>query len=88
MSDTGLKITEQRGSVYGPFCENARVAQKLKFIFRSTSRWGDLTDSQREALDLIALKVSRILTGNDSSYPDNWVDISGYADLIVKELNT
>ena len=33
-----------------------------------------------EALEMIAHKIARILSG-DADYADNWVDIAGYAQL-------
>ena len=34
----------------------------------------------REALDMIASKIARILSG-DATHVDHWVDIGGYAEL-------
>jgi hypothetical protein len=38
-----------------------------------------------EALDMICLKISRIVTG-DHNAVDHWQDIEGYAALIRKRL--
>ena len=73
----------QRGEVYGSFDNNAEIAQQLKLIVRRNN--GGLAPAQREALEVIMQKVSRILTG-DPSYKDNWHDIAGYATLIENEL--
>ena len=35
---------------------------------------------------MIAVKISRILTG-DPSHADNWHDIAGYATLVERRLN-
>jgi hypothetical protein len=43
-------------------------------------KWGPLASDQREALEMFAAKISRILTG-DPDYPDNWDDIAGYGRL-------
>jgi hypothetical protein len=40
-----------------------------------------------EALDMIAVKISRILTG-DPNYSDNWHDIQGFAKLVENRLLT
>lgn len=45
-----------------------------------------LTEVQREAVDLICTKLSRILSGGNS-HIDNWHDIAGYATLAEQELN-
>ena len=41
-----------------------------------------MKDYQREGLEMIAHKISRILNG-DPNYDDSWVDIAGYAQLVV-----
>jgi hypothetical protein len=75
-----------RGERYGRFIDNAATAQRLKTIMRATRKWDDLPPDMREALDQIACKISRLLTG-DPYYADNWRDISGYATLILQELD-
>lgn len=45
----------------------------------------DLDPDQREALEMIAHKIARILNG-DPNYADSWVDIAGYAKLIADRL--
>ena len=44
-----------------------------------------LAPDQMLALDMIAVKISRILSGNPS-HKDSWVDIAGYAKLISDRL--
>lgn len=82
-------ILKERGSRYGPFKDNAELAQGLKELIYHWVKAKEvrqvLPDNQREALDLIATKISRIVTG-DSSYADNWDDIAGYATLIANSL--
>jgi hypothetical protein len=41
---------------------------------------------QREALDMIAHKIGRILNG-DPDYSDSWRDIAGYATLVADRLD-
>jgi hypothetical protein len=50
------------------------------------TNWALLSASQKEALEMIAHKIGRILNG-DPNYDDSWRDIAGYAELIVKQLN-
>ena len=84
---TGIDATiEGRGNRYGTFKDGADIMQKLKSVMRSTRNWSNLTPSQREALEMIQLKVGRILNG-DPNYTDSWHDIKGYAHLIEEELN-
>lgn len=81
------QITTKRGSVYGPFFNNAIVAQNVKDAMHSAPglTWGRLPFDVREALDLIALKISRIVTG-DPEYLDNWDDIGGYAKIVADRI--
>jgi hypothetical protein len=44
--------------------------------------WDRLSAHQREALDMIMHKVSRILNGNPN-HKDSWVDIEGYAHIVA-----
>ena len=52
---------------------------------QATDRWLNLADDQREALEMIAHKIGRILNG-DPDYDDSWVDIAGYAQLVADRL--
>ncbi len=77
----------ERGKNYGDFTDNSSVAQNIKLAMRESPRWR--TDSvpfdMMEALDLIASKIGRMLSGNPN-YIDNWHDIAGYATLIENRL--
>ena len=83
VDDVGAVLGE-RHATHGDFSENARVSQAIKQVFRATRNWPSLTDTQREALEMIALKLSRFLTG-DAGNADHLVDLVGYATLIIKE---
>ncbi len=76
----------ERGQRYGAFIDQAEITQMLKEVMRDQSGWLGLKEDQREALEMIASKIARILNG-DPDYDDNWVDIAGYASLIAKRLN-
>ena len=70
-----------RGARYGDFTDNARISQRIKdAIFYEEDRAANLSHVQREALEMIAQKIARILNG-DPNYRDNWHDIQGYARL-------
>lgn len=45
----------------------------------------DLDPDQREALEMIAHKIARILNG-DPNYADSWHDVAGYATLVADRL--
>lgn len=76
-----LELIREREKTHGSWYRTARIAQALK----ATLNWGEnegrrLSDGQREALDSIATKIARILSG-DADEPDHWRDIAGYAEL-------
>lgn len=73
---------DERASVYGNYSNTALIAQDIKFAM--AGRYG-LAPDMRESLDLIATKISRILSG-DPNNVDNWHDIAGYALLIEQRL--
>jgi len=76
----------ERGKRYGSFVGHAAITQSLKDIMRNHWGWSKLSPSQKEALEMTAHKIGRILNGNPD-YADSWHDIAGYASLIDKELN-
>ncbi len=71
----------ERSNRYGAFSENARISQNIKGAMVDSRNWSSLTDDKREALEMIAHKIARILNG-DSEYHDSWLDIIGYTKLI------
>lgn len=79
-------LVTERGNRYGKFSDGAKIMRALKSVMHNTDGWSRLTDSQREALDMIQHKIGRILNG-DPNYDDNWKDIAGYSKLIADELN-
>lgn len=86
MNKTNIaEILEERGSRYGSFAEHARITQNIKRAMKDSPNWDILSDSQKEALEMEAHKIGRILNG-DPSYLDSWVDITGYNQLVVAEL--
>lgn len=76
---------KERDGRYGLFVNQAETAQRIKeAMFQGRPR-ADLAADQKEALEHIATKLSRILTG-DPNYHDNWHDIEGYAKLVADRL--
>lgn len=85
MSESIEQILEQRGNQYGAFPDHAMIAQNIKKAMRESTNWAGLSDDKREALEMIAHKIGRILNGNPE-YKDSWTDIIGYARLVEKTL--
>ncbi|MDO4698184.1 MAG: DUF6378 domain-containing protein [Pasteurellaceae bacterium] len=69
----------QRGKQYGDFADVATMSQQLKGILHHTNT--QLSAVQKEAVEMICVKLARICAGVDPSYADNWRDIAGYAVL-------
>jgi primosomal protein N' len=80
-------ILDKRAEQYGSFMASANVAIRLKGVMHNAIAQQDLhlAPDQLLALDMIAVKVSRILTGNPS-HLDSWLDIAGYAKLVADRL--
>lgn len=74
------KILADRKSKYGRFRTHAEITQHIKQVIP-----GDMDQMFAEALDMIAHKMGRIING-DPTHVDSWVDIAGYAQLVVNEL--
>ncbi len=79
-------VLDERGARYGKFKDHAAVTQELKrVIFGFMPKGKTLDDDQREALEMIAHKIGRIVNG-DPNYADSWTDIAGYATLVANRL--
>lgn len=78
-------VLAERGSRYGEFDEHARITQAVKRALVSGRSWERMTDSQKEALEMVAHKMGRIVNG-DPAYVDSWTDLIGYARLAEREL--
>lgn len=73
-------------SVYGSYSDKAEFIQLVKMLLRGTPSWDNQTASQKESLDMIISKIGRIVYG-DTTYRDNWIDIVGYATLVIQEMS-
>lgn len=77
---------KERGSRYGNFMQQAQIERALRCVLESTEGWENLAADQKSAIEMVCVKLARILNG-DPNYDDNWRDIAGYAQLIVNRLN-
>lgn len=75
---------DERNTRYGRFDEQSNIADKIKTALRGRG-WHLMAPDQKEALDHIAVKMSRIVNG-DPDYFDSWHDIEGYAKLVADRL--
>ena len=76
----------ERGSRYGSFTGHAKITQNIKRAMQDSPNWEKLDDDQREALEMTAHKIGRILNG-DPNYADSWHDIIGYTRLVEARLD-
>jgi len=76
---------KERFNRYGDFKTHALITQNIKSAMKDSPRWNDLPPEMKEALEMIAHKIGRILNG-DPFYKDSWHDIIGYTQLIDKDL--
>jgi hypothetical protein len=85
-------LLEEREKTHGSFARNAEISQSLKQVMHGTysrggakfgTAYGQLNEVHAEALDMIALKLSRILSGQ-ANHKDHWDDIAGYAKLATE----
>lgn len=84
MSDVNETL-KNRGARYGSFDKHAAITQALKATLQACKGWDPLNPSQKEALEMIAHKMGRILNG-DPNYADSWHDIAGYATLVENQI--
>ena len=82
---------DERGTRYGIFINQARIAQTLALAFEEGRKLSGKTRfsfdlDELEALSMIFNKIARITNG-DPHYSDSWRDIAGYATLVADRLD-
>jgi hypothetical protein len=75
-NETLLERGKQHGNAHRQFA----LAQEIKETLRSGANWDALTVQQRETLEMLATKLSRILEG-DATFLEHWRDLWGYSEL-------
>lgn len=86
------QLLKERSSVHGDATQQFNVAQALKSLFRNYVSEDKFPNPESylvaiEALDMIAVKLSRIMVGKPD-YQDHWDDIAGYAKIYSKYLDS
>jgi len=85
MGDRVDVTIQERKSTHGAYELQSVLSQEIKRVMRQTPNWIELDNCMRESLDMIAVKISRILHG-DPAHADSWHDIAGYARLVEDAL--
>ena len=80
-----MSILDQREKTHGSYTQQAALAQDLKTRIRAECR--NLVPQQQESLEMICVKIARIVCGNPHEV-DHWRDIAGYAALIERWLTS
>lgn len=86
MNTDFVNLITDRTKTHGDFTENSRVSQALKSVIQCSHKWSTLNTYQKEALEMIMHKVSRIVEG-DPNLKDHWDDIAGYSKLVSDRLS-
>lgn len=82
-----LEVTlGERQKTHGEFEDVAHRSQMIKAAIRSGRNWSLLSTWQRESIEMLSMKLARILEG-DANNADHWHDIAGYAQLVVRHLD-
>jgi len=76
-------VLEERERTYGSFKIQAQLSQGLKEIIMPML--DDDPEYLREGMEMILHKIARIANG-DVKYLDSYVDIIGYTQLIIDEI--
>jgi len=85
-SQTSVATTlKSRESSHGNYYFQSALAHMLKVQIRCTPGYDMLESDMKESLDMICVKISRIIHGNCNE-PDHWHDIAGYAQLVQNRL--
>lgn len=80
------ELIAERAKTHGNWDVQSQLAQHLKSLIRRPNQLGaEMPPGQREALELILVKISRIVCG-DSYCRDHWEDIAGYAKLGLDQI--
>ena len=93
-SNNGSSIMEQnidnilsaRETTHGSYVEQSTASQTLKRLCEQARNWDQMPCYMRESVHLIQQKIARIICG-DPWEKDHWVDIMGYAALVLRELD-
>jgi hypothetical protein len=78
---------QNRGGTHGEYHVQSNCSQNIADAMRSGLNWDNLPAYAKQALEMVAVKLGRILSG-DWTYADHWHDLAGYPQLVEKELKS
>lgn len=74
------EILIDRAATHGDFVNVSNVHQRILVALDHGPGRMAMTPAQRTALEMIAMKMARIVCG-DPYFADHWDDIAGYSEL-------
>lgn len=75
-----IELLKERGTTHGEYGAQATTHDNLLCVMMDTPNFMKLKPAHRQALNMIVMKISRILHGNPE-FRDHYKDIAGYATL-------
>jgi hypothetical protein len=78
------KMIPNRDEQHGGMEAVGSLSQSMKIPIHHGANWYLLTPGEQEALDMIAHKIARILSGADPHDPQHWEDVAGYAHAAMR----
>lgn len=82
LEEVGEMISSTKNVTHGDPMRNLEHATKLKEVLFNGQSFYSLTDVEKEAINQIMTKCSRLVCGNHDI--DSWKDIAGYAAIAAQ----
>lgn len=79
-----MNLLNEREKTHGDYSELAFVSQYLKLAL-SYGPIDELPAVHRESLEMICVKMARIVCG-DHNEADHWTDLIGYSQLVLNHI--
>ena len=80
-----MSAVPNRDHQHGGMEAVGRVAQRIKRAMRDGQNWDRLGPGHQEALDMVAHKIARVLSGADPHDPQHWEDLAGYPIAAMRQ---
>ena len=84
-SESTSELLKDRGPSHGDYEDGALFAQNLKDMYRECPMWNKMSPVEKETLDLVSLKIARMLFGNFNR--DDSADAAAYFSLVANLYN-
>lgn len=78
------RVNKDRGLKYGNYRDLVQMQAEVKAALNRGMGYCKALPLERETINAIVEKLCRLANG-DVADPDGWVDIAGYANLVVRD---